>query len=280
MNNRRDFLKNLALTAAGVLAIDSMNAAPARKHYAIGLQLYTLRDTVGRDTLATLQKVSKAGYNAVEPYGYDGKFFGIEAQEFKKMCDDLNLKITATHTGITAGNAVLYAENALKAGMEYLVLPSAGERSVKTLDDYKNFAAELNAIGRIVTSVGLRFGYHNHAHEFGETEGQIPYDVMLSLTDPSLVCFEVDLFWMIKGGFDPLGYFKKYPGRFELWHVKDMNTSGESTIIGNGTINFKKIFSHAKQAGLKHYFVEQEQYDRDPADCAALSCQYLREHCK
>jgi len=266
MTNRRQFIKTLTVAAAGAVAMKSFagNSLGNLHKAPVGLQLWTLRDTIQADTLNTLKQVSKAGYALIEPYGFDGSFYGIPAKEFRKMAEDLGLQITATHTGITAGNADSIIEKANDAGLKYLVLPSAGDRPFASIEDYKQLAAEMNIIGAKAQKASLRFGYHNHSHEFKEIEGKILYEILLSETDPDLVCFELDLFWIVKGGYDPVNYFNNFPGRFALWHVKDMAETGESTVIGSGTIDLKKIFSQAKKSGMKYFFVEQEEYQSTP----------------
>jgi sugar phosphate isomerase/epimerase len=281
MATRRDFLKNITLVS-GVLATSSLQAEGAAakgKKMKTGLQLYTLRDVIGTDLTGTLAAISKFGYNSVEPYGFDGNFFKTPAKDFRKMCNDLGMDITSTHSGITAANASEYTDKAAEAGLEYLILPSFSGRPDKTLDDYKKVAQEMNQIGEITKKAGINFGYHNHNHEFRTIEGKLPYDVLLAETDPKLVSFEMDIFWVVKGGQDPLHYFDKHPGRFQTWHIKDMGNDGESCIIGNGKINFKDLLKHSKKAGLKRFFVEQEYYSEGtPIYCVEQSCKYIQKH--
>lgn len=280
MTNRRQFLKTLTVAAAGAAAMKSFagNSFGNLPKAPVGLQLWTLRDTIQNDTLNTLKQVSKAGYTLIEPYGYDGSFYGFSAKEFRKMANDLGLQITATHTGINAVNADSFIEKANDAGLKYLVLPSAGDRPTATIEDYKNLAVEMNTLGAKAQKAGLQFGYHNHSHEFKSIEGKVLYEILLRETDPALVCFELDLFWMVKGGFDPVDYFNNFPGRFGLWHIKDMASTGESTVIGSGTIDLKKIFAKAEKAGMKYFFVEQEEYKAPPIQCVAESFTYINEH--
>jgi sugar phosphate isomerase/epimerase len=281
MATRRDFLKNITL-ASGVLATISLQAggeSAKPKKMKIGIQLYSLRDIIGSDVPGTLAAISKIGYNSIESYGFDGSFFKYPAKDFRKMCQDLGMVINSTHCGITVENAPLYAEKAAEAGLEYLILPSFGGRPEKTLDDYKKVALEMNQIGEITKKSGITFGYHNHNHEFRTIEGQLPYNTLLAETDPGLVTFEMDIFWVVKGGQDPLHYFDKHPGRFQLWHVKDMGNDGESCIVGNGHINFKDLMKHSKQAGLKRIVYEQEAYSEGSSKyCAEQSYKYIQKH--
>jgi len=195
------------------------------------------------------------------------------------MCADLGMVISSTHTGITAENAMMYTEKAAEAGLEYLVLPSFMGRPEKSLDDFKKVAAEMNKIGEITKKAGIQFGYHNHNFEFRPMEGKLPYDVLLAETDPGLVTFEMDIFWVVKGGQDPIQYFEKHPGRFKLWHIKDMGNDGETCIVGNGRIKFADLLKHSKKAGLKQIVYEQEQYSEGtPMFCAEQSFKYIQKH--
>lgn len=281
MATRRNFLKTITLVS-GVMATSSLQAgseSAKRKKIKMGIQLYTLRDAITSDLQGTLTALSKIGYNNLEPYGFDGNFYGHSAKEFRKMCNDLGMDITSTHAGITVDNASEYAEKAAEAGLEYLILPSFSGRPDKTLEDYIKVAIEMNQIGEITKKAGIQFGYHNHNHEFRLIKGKLPYDVLLDETDPALVTFEMDIFWIVKGGQDPLQYFDKHPDRFELWHVKDMGNDGETCIIGNGHIKFKDLLKHYKKSGLKSIFYEQEQYSEGtPIYCATQSYRYIQKH--
>ena len=281
MATRRDFLKNITL-ASGVLATSPLLAGSELtkpKKMKTGIQLWTVRDVIGADVPGTLAALSKIGYNSLEPYGFDGSFYKYPAKEFRKMCGDLGMVITSTHCGITVENASLYAEKAAEAGLEYLILPSFSGRPEKNLYDFKKVAYEMNQIGEITQKAGIKFGYHNHNFEFKTMEGKLPYDTLLAETDPNLVTFEMDIFWVVKGGQDPLQYFDMHPGRFQLWHVKDMGNDGESCIVGNGHIKFKDLLKKSKKAGLKRIVYEQEQYSEGSSlFCAEQSYKYIQKH--
>jgi sugar phosphate isomerase/epimerase len=281
MATRRDFLKNITLVS-GVLATTPLLAgseAAKPKKMKTGIQLWSVRDVIDKDLTGTLTALSKIGYNSLEPYGFDGSFYKTPAKEFRKMCEDLGMVITSTHCGITVENALLYTEKAAEAGLEYLILPSFGGRPEKTLDDFKKVAHEINQIGEITKKSGIKFGYHNHNVEFKTIEGKLPYDILLAETDPALVTFEMDIFWVVKGGQDPLQYFEKHHGRFQLWHVKDMGNDGESCIVGNGHIRFQDLMKHSKKAGLKRIVYEQEQYSEGtPLFCAEQSYKYIQKY--
>lgn len=280
MATRRDFLKNITMVS-GAFAASSVQAGSVVKNRKMktGIQLWTLRDIIDADLTGTLKALSKIGYNSLEPYGFDGSFYTHTASDFRKICNDLGMEITSTHCGITADNASLFADKAAEAGLEYLILPSFYGRPEKTLDDFKKVAHEMNLIGETTKKAGIKFGYHNHNFEFQPMEGKLPYVTLLQETNPELVSFQMDLFWVIKGGQDPLSYFEKHPGRFQTWHLKDMAMDGDSCIVGNGRIQFRELMKHAKAAGLKRIFVEQEQYSEGtPMHCAEQSFRYIQKH--
>ncbi len=275
MKTRREFLKTVGVLSAGTMVLNAFPSCSGKKD--IGLQLYTLRDTVEKDTLTTLQQVSSIGYSHIEPYGFNGNFYGIPAHEFRRIVEDMGMRITCTHADISSQNADTYLDAAGKAGLEYIVLPSPGGRKTETADDYRRMAGEMNNIGERARQAGIRFGYHNHADEFKSDESGVFYDILLRETDPSLVCFQLDIFWIIRGGYDPVAYFRKYPGRFALWHVKDMDKSGESTMVGSGTIDYREIFTYADLTGLDYFYVEQESYTKSPIDSVKDSYDYIRD---
>jgi sugar phosphate isomerase/epimerase len=277
MANRRTFIKGLAaVTAAGLVIPDKLFALPSKKE--IGIQLYTIREMVNKDFVGTFKILSGIGYNSVEAAGYgDRKFYGYEPKDYAKICSNYGILPLSSHNGINLENADTVIEDTLKAGMSYLVLPSVPKEKRQTLDDYKQNANEFNQIGEKCKKSGLKFGYHNHAFEFEKIEDQVPYDILLESTDPDLCFMQVDFYWMVYGGYDPLDYIKRYPGRFELWHVKDMDKSEqrESTEIGQGIIDFPGLFKKKKKSGMKYYFVEQEEFKMDMVKSITMSYDYL-----
>jgi sugar phosphate isomerase/epimerase len=280
MKTRREFLQTLSLVSGGIMVSNSVSGAGrSRLKKETGIQLWTLRDAIDTDLNGTLTALGKMGYTSIETFGFDGNFYGRPAAEFRDFCAAQGISIHSTHTGITASNAASYAENAAKAGLEFLVLPSMMGRPESTLDDFKRLAEEMNQIGKSCLEHGIRFGYHNHGFEFKAIDGQLPYDILLNNTDPKLVSFQLDIFWIIKGGQNPVDYFEKHPGRFTSWHMKDMGRDGESCIVGNGSIDFKSLLKHAKTAGLERIFVEQEAYSEgSPIYCAGQSLKYIQSH--
>ncbi len=282
MQTRRDFLRSIPLLPGSlmltVLPGQSALAANTWKKEA-AIQLWTLRNEMAKDVQATITEVSRLGYKAIETYGFDGGFYGRDAREFSRFCADRGLAIFSSHSGITRENAAAFAEKAASAGLEFLILPSMMGRPEKSLDDFKRTADEMNAMGEQCLRHGLRFAYHNHDFEFRPLEGRLPYDVLLQYTDPKLVSFQLDIYWIIKAGKDPFWYFDKHPGRFTTWHVKDLATDGKSCIVGNGRIDFKNLLEKAAQSGVEKLIVEQEQYDEGtPLYCAGKSLAYINKH--
>ncbi len=280
MSTRREFLQSIGLVSGGVfLSSKAFASSSPTVNKEVGIQLWTLRDTIESDPEGTLKSLAQLGYTSIEAYGFDGSFFSRDTSHFSAFCKSLNLKITSTHTGITAQNAAGYAATAARIGMEYLVLPSMMGRPQATITDFRNTAEEMNQIGKACKTEGIKFAYHNHDFEFKPIEDQIPYDVLLANTDPSLVAFQCDLYWMVKAGKRPQEYFEKHPGRFSTWHLKDKGRDGESCIIGNGTIDFKPIIEMSETAGLERIFVEQEAYSEgSPLFCAGQSLKYIQSH--
>lgn len=287
MIKRRAFIVNSGL-ALGALAI-MPNLAFGSKTKNIGLQLYTLRDALPKDVKGTLEKISKIGYNEVETYGFSAKdaFFGTSVKDFKSILSDNGLKATSGHYDfngyIKDGNtdflkASIEAANTL--GSEYLVVPYLAEPLRQNIDDYKKIAQKLNEAAELCKKSGIKLGYHNHDFEFQDHNGTTGYDVLLKETDKNLVHFELDLYWVVRAGKDPIQLFKENSGRFSMWHVKDMDKVNQdwNTEIGKGSIDFKAIFANAKLSGMKRFFIEHEtNYIPDPLGSISTSYKYVNK---
>jgi sugar phosphate isomerase/epimerase len=291
--SRRDFLRVSAIGALGAIVLSKSASASAGqdgsataleelaggaadpKKFGIGLQLYTIRDAMAKDVPGSLKKVSDAGYKYIELAGYaNGKFYGYEPAEFKKLVNDLGMKILSSHTqveaqGITLENAQKMADDHAKLGAKYCIQPWVVEEARTTIDSWKKMVADWNKVGAIMKKTGLQFGYHNHNFEFASVQGKVPFfDIMMPELDKKLVTMELDLFWTTKAGQDPVEIIKKYPGRFQLFHMKDMYTKEApffTTVgvkdfapVGEGVINFREILKAKKIAGLKYMVVEQD----------------------
>ncbi len=273
LQSRRDFVKMAAAGTAGALLLS--NYSCSKKIPGIGLQLYTIRDAMTADPAGSLKKVAEIGYKYLELAGYaDGKFYGYGPVEFKKLVNDLGMEILSSHTqveaqGITLENAQKMAEDHAKLGVKYCIQPWVVEEARTTIASYQKMAADWNKVGEIMKQHGIKFGYHNHNFEFDTVEGKIPYfDVFMKELDKDLVTMEIDIFWTTKAGQDPVEIIKKYPGRFELFHMKDMFTKEApffTTVgvqdfapVGAGVIDFKRVLAVKETAGMKYMVVEQD----------------------
>jgi sugar phosphate isomerase/epimerase len=247
----------------------------------IGLQLYSLRDDMRDDPNATVVKVGEMGYTIVEAAGYgDGKFYGMDPLDFKKLCNDNGLEFLASHTGRPVPDSTNYEEVMAwwdqcidahaAAGVQYIVQPFMDQYGYGSLADLQRYCDYFNAVGEKCTAKGIKFGYHNHDKEFTEVDGVVRYDYMLQNTNPENVFFQLDLYWIMVGGKSAVDYFKQYPGRFILWHVKDEKELGES-----GKMDFKTIFENAEVSGMKHIIVEVERYNYTPLESVKMSYDFL-----
>lgn len=289
MIKRRDFLINAGL-ALGALAIAPTFAFESKKR-AIGIQLWTLRDTLPKDVKGVLSQVGKAGFTEVETFGYSVEkgFFGTSVHDFKSILDDNGLKATSNHFDFNSmlkdGSTDLvqsYIETANHLGSEYVTIPYLNSELRGTSgDDYKKLALKINKFAELCKAGSLKLAYHNHDFEFtkfGSTNG---YEILLNETDKNLVDFEMDLYWVVRSGNNPLELFKKYPGRFKMWHVKDMDKVNPdwNAEIGTGTIDFKSIFAEAKLSGMKRFFLEHESnYKPNPIESAVKSFDYIKSN--
>jgi len=248
----------------------------------IGLQLYSLRDSIKNDVPGTIAKVANMGYKFVEPAGYwDGKLYGMDPAAFKSLCDANKLTIISSHVGRDVPDSASLAETMawwdacidahVAVGAKFLVQPSMGRTAYESLAGLKAYCDYFNAIGEKCNAKGIRFGYHNHDKEFStRLEGQTIYDFMLTNTDPAKVMFEMDLYWTVVGGANPIDYFNKYPGRFELWHIKDKEEIGAS-----GMMDFAAIWANAAKSGMQYGIVEVERYNFDQFTSCKKSVDFL-----
>ena len=276
--NRRTLLRALAYGFGGAILLDKINiTAEAAKLSKIGLQLYTVRRELKQDFEGTLRKVAALGIKEVEFTDY----FGQNPARVKELLKNLKIAAPSVHTNTkTLRDGLAKAiEDAKIIGHQYLVLGWLPEEERKSLDDYKRLVELINKAGEECGKAGLRFAYHNHDFEFKELEKQIPYDLILAETDAAKVKMELDLYWISKAGFDPLAYIEKHPKRFPMVHVKDMDATPKKyfTEAGRGTINFGKIFAKADTAGIKHYYIEQDETPAAPLKSVEISLKYLKE---
>ncbi len=291
--NRRDFLKTSAAITAGV-SLGGLPLLSCGSHLSVGekkygLQLYTVRNDVAKNLAGTLDYVAKAGYSQIELYGFDGKsFFGKSPAELKAMFDGLKLTSPSGHYNfgsvLTEGNLdfwkkVLEAANIM--GNKYATIPWL-DATQRGADKLPKLVELVNKAAELTKAAGMKLAYHNHDFEFKKLDnGKTFLQTLLDGTDPSMVDFELDIYWSSFMNEDAVAWFNKYPGRFTMWHVKDLTTNDkgqkESTQVGDGTIDFSRIFEHKKHAGLQYAFVEQEAYKMPEEECIKKSIAYMKK---
>ncbi|MEE1964303.1 sugar phosphate isomerase/epimerase [Allomuricauda taeanensis] len=285
-----NFTINKSKKTLVVLALFSLTASLQAQDNFGGLALYTVRDNMGKDAKGTLEKVEEAGYAYVEAAGYnDGKFYGMTPEDFKSYMESLGLKPVSTHQGtVTMENADEQIAAVKAAGFEYFTIPvppmgmftfDPEARTMGMKGTVEDLAEVLTELGKKCEAAGLKLLYHNHDFEFKQNaEGVVTIDYLLENTDPKYVNFQMDLYWVTKAGADPVAYFKKYPGRFKSWHVKDMDDEGKFAPVGEGHIDFGRILEEKETSGMKKYFVEQDMtWDKEPLEVIKISHKGIKE---
>ena len=272
---RREFLSAAGAITLGAVLPPACRPAHGAKLEKIGIQLYTVREQMKADFEGTLARIAQIGYKEVEFAGY----FDRSPTDVRAILARNGLSAPATHMMSDNPEGWKKAVDLAKAvGHDYLVAPWIPQERRMTLDGWKRVADEFNRVGQVAKDAGIQFAYHNHDFEFPRMEGQVPYDVLLQSTDPKLVQLEIDLYWITKGGQDPLTYFARWPGRIPLVHVKDSMGGPEHKMVdvGQGKIEWGRIFAKRAQAGIKHFFVEHDQPPQ-PFDDIAVSYKYLSQ---
>lgn len=288
--NRLDFLRKGVTAAAGTLmttiglsgVLGTMLASAGElppKSKTIGLQLYSLRDSMYTNVKSTLQEASRMGYTSLETVGYDnGKLYGMTPQEFRAICEELGMKVTSAHLGrswdpakeseiMEWWNTALDAQK--EVGCKYVIQPSFPIG--KTIPEIQAYCDYFNKVGKMAKDKGLQFGFHNHAGEFATIDDKVILEYMIENTDPELVTYELDVYWAQQGGVDPAEFIDKYAKRIGVLHIKDDSIIGES-----GTMDFEKIFAAASKNNIKDYYVEVERYTMPPINCVERSCEFLK----
>lgn len=262
--------KNLFSKVIIAILLLSISAASFAQKKSGGMTLYTVRNEMGKDPKATLKEVADLGYKYIEAVDYkDGKFYGMAPAEFKSYLKSLGLKPISVHMGsMTLDNADKLVADVKAAGFKYFIAPvppmgmfkfDPKTRKLGMEGSMEQLAEILNTIAHKAKDAGLEFLYHNHDFEFQPNkDGVVPIDYLLEKLDPKYVNFQMDLYWVTKAGADPVAYFQKYPGRFKIWHVKDMDGQGRFAPVGQGKIDFARILANKKLSGMKYYIVEQD----------------------
>ena len=286
--SRRTFMQQAGALVSAALGSRRPSRGAATR---LGLQLYTMRAAMARDVEGTLKRIAGMGYEEVETYGFDPeglRLYGLAGKVFAQRLKDNNLTTPSGHYDLnrfvssSVDDLKRYVDRCVEGahalGQTYITWPLVDE-GFRTIEKFKVVAERLNLAGGQIKKAGLQLAYHNHDFEFVEQNGQIGYDVILRETDPALVKLQMDLYWIAHGSkLTPNQWFKRQPGRFVMWHVKDMHrTSRDYTEVGNGTIDFTRIWPDASLAGLKHFFVEQGgNFTRDPFRSVADSAEYVK----
>ncbi len=304
MLTRRSFIEQSAFALGALTCLDAAFAAKDPKSgplgLPIGIQLYTVRAEAAKDLEGTLKKLSDIGYREVELAGYYDK----SAKDLSALLKRYGLAAPSAHRGLKdlIANPDKEIDYLREMGVSYLVIPfpavpddrfdkqpANSEKTIAnsmTLDDWKWVAEQLNNIAAKAKRAGLRTGYHNHNLEFRKIDGVIAYDQLLQWTDPATVTFEMDIGWVVAAGVDPLAYFKKYPHRFSMLHIKDVKKNAgtktdvvktETTEVGSGRIDWKQLFASLDNQKITHYFVEQENFDMPIFASIQKSWQYLNK---
>ncbi len=291
MHNRRSFLKHSGAFAFGSMLLANKAGAAffdKKKQHAVGVQLFTFFQTIDKDVPGTLKAIAAIGYKEVESaFSMKGGYYGMTPQEFAAVAKDSGVAWISHHTigapfkmppgGFKMPGADTTRRMAMPkmppmknlkdnyqeiidevaaGGLKYLVCASI---PLGTGDEVKQAVVILSTAGEAAKKSGITLCYHNHIQEFATVDGVVPYDVLLTQTSPDNLKFELDLGWATKAGADPVALFKKNPGRFPLWHVKDISADKKEPVeVGTGIVDFKPIFAAAKTAGMQHFFVEQD----------------------
>jgi sugar phosphate isomerase/epimerase len=316
MNSRRKFIKQSTAFALGSMLLSRLaNSAPftpSASYPPIGLQLFTLEQLMQQDPRGTLQKIAAIGYKELEcSFSPKGTYYGFKPKELATFINDLGMHwrsqlVLGAPLNLGLGNALYnpktssdslrvkqmidsgvanvlstlqndcqqLVDEAAAGGVEYLVCAAI---PLQTVHEFKRAADILNKSGEACRKAGIQLAYHNHQFEFDEVEGQRSFDYLLNNTDKDLVKMELDLGWVAYAKQDPVELFKKHPGRFPLWHVKDVKKTNEFVVVGTGDIDFKRIFKYAKESGMKYYFLEQEGATPATLEDMADSYTYLKK---
>ena len=281
---RNEFLKlSGGLALAGLASKSGLAslASEEKKLKDFGIQLWSVRDDLAKDPKGVLKQLASYGYKQIESFeGGKGMFWGMTNTEFKSYMDELGMKIIASHCDINK-DFETKAADAAAIGMKYLICPWKGPQ--KDIDAFKKFAEEFNQKGEICKKNGIRFAYHNHDYSFVNMNGELGQDVMMKNTDPKLVDFELDMYWVVAGGEDIETWLNKYPKRFRLCHVKDRNKSATATdkdasvVVGTGSIDYAKILKTAKKQGMEYYIIEQEKWEgTTPMQAAQANAGFMK----
>jgi len=291
--NRRDFIvQSTSVASASFLALHGFTNVSSAK-YKMGLQLFTVREPLSKDVAGTIKKIAAIGYEDCETYGYDpqqGQYYGLKASAFKQLLEDNNMITTSGHYDFTkffdkpADAMMRYVDQCIEGahvlGQRYLTWPWL-DPAFRTLENFRLLTGKLNTIGERVNKAGLGFAYHNHDFEFTDHGGENGYAIIMRETDPALVKLQMDLYWIMHSSkLSPSALFHLQPGRFVMWHIKDMDKiSRDYSELGNGSIDFRVILPEASRAGLQYYYIEQGgNFAKNPMQSITDSAAYFKKN--
>lgn len=290
-SSRRSFLKQSSLASAALLM--PIPNFIKKKNYKMGLQLFTIRDAMAIDPVATLKQVTKLGYEDGELYGFnekEGAYYGLKAKEFKKVLDDINFSISSGHYNFSdffkkpEEELLSYVDKCIEGshtiGAKYITWPWLAPE-YRNLDNFKLLSGKLNKIGERVTNAGLHFAYHNHGFEFEEENGQVGYDIILRETDPELVKLQIDLYWVKHSSTkSPEEWIAQNPSRYVMWHIKDMDkVTRDYSELGNGSIDYQKMLQGLNKESLDYYYIEQgDNFAENSMQSISDSATYFKKH--
>lgn len=294
--NRRSFLQNIGVITAATTLLPTSGFSMASSHnYKMGLQLYTIHDEMVKNPIVTLNKVKAMGYQDFELFGFDSEketYYGYKSSQFKEILDELSLTASSCHYGFSPylerseSDLTRFVDKCIKGAhalnTPYITWPWIAPEQ-RTLDNFKRMAYMLNKIGEQVTKSGLGFAYHNHGFEFDDHNGENGFDIILRETDQSLVKLQMDMYWVMhSANITPKELVEKQPGRFVMWHIKDMDTmTRDYTELGNGSINYANVFPNPGKSGLEYYYIEQGgNFTRSSLESVATSADYFQKHLK
>ncbi len=295
--NRRDFMITTGVAGTGLI-LPQMSCAPKNESkyqpkFKLGYQLYSVNEDMNKDPMGTLKALKAMGYQDFEIYGFDidkVTYYGIDAVEFKKELDDLELTTTSGHYGFSdhlmKGDDEMkhFVDQCIKGAKAldtpYITWPWLAPE-LRNMETFKMMVDKLNMIGEQINDAGLGFAYHNHGFEFEDHEGENGYDVILKGTDPNLVKLQIDMYWVMHAGTTtPKKLIEDQPGRFVMWHIKDMDkVTRDYTELGNGSINYINILPDPVASGLEYYYIEQGgNFTHSAMQSAKDSGEYLKEN--
>jgi sugar phosphate isomerase/epimerase len=293
--NRRDFTKQAGIMGAATLLPFAKFSEPIKPKFKFGYQLFSVNKDMNKDPLGTLTALKAMGYQDFEIYGFDDKkltFYGLPAAEFRQMLNDSDLTASSGHFLFhplfdkSEDEMNRFVDQCIKGAdalnLSYITWPWLAPEQ-RSIENFKILSGKLNKIGERVNAANLGFAYHNHGFEFEPQNGELGYDIILKETDPKFVKLQMDMYWVMhEGKTTPKELIAKQPGRFVMWHIKDMDkTSRDYTELGNGSIDYHDILPNPKKSGLEYYYIEQGgNFATSPMQSAADSAKFFKKELK